>query len=51
MAQAYAKSKMKDYKWSDNDFNALVNLWNAESGWNVRAGNPKKAYGIPQANP
>ena len=51
MAQSYAKEKCKDYKWSDDDFNSLVALWQAESGWNVKAGKPDKAYGIPQACP
>ena len=38
------------YGWSEDDFNALVNLWNRESGWNVYAyGNG--CYGIPQAKP
>lgn len=40
------------YGWSEDDFNALVNLWNRESGWNVHAGNSSSgAYGIPQALP
>ena len=30
---------------------SLVALWNAESNWNVTAGHPDKAYGIPQACP
>ena len=51
MAQQYAKEKCKDYGWTDGDFNSLVAIWNAESGWNVSAGDPNKAYGIPQACP
>ena len=51
MVQEYAKEQCKNYKWTDNDFNCLVQLWNKESGWNVTAGNPEKAYGIPQACP
>ena len=51
MAQSYAKDRCKDYGWSDDDYNNLVSLWNKESGWNVSAGKPDKAYGIPQACP
>ena len=51
MAQSYAKQKCQEYGWSDEDFNSLVKLWHAESGWNVEAGNPNGSYGIPQANP
>lgn len=40
------------YGWSEADYNALVLLWNAESGWKVAAGNSSSgAYGIPQALP
>ena len=39
------------YHWSENDFNALVKLWNKESGWKVTAKNKSGAYGIPQAKP
>ncbi len=40
------------YGWSEDDFTALVNLWNRESGWKVTAGNPYSgAYGIPQSLP
>ena len=50
--QAYAKQRVYDYGWSDADFNALVNLWNRESGWNVTNKNRSSgAYGIPQALP
>ena len=50
--QAYARQRVYDYGWSDADFNALVNLWNRESGWRVTACNRSSgAYGIPQALP
>ena len=50
--QAYARQRVYDYGWSDADFNALVNLWNRESGWNVTNRNRSSgAYGIPQALP
>lgn len=50
--QAYAKQRVYDYGWSDADFNALVNLWNRESGWSVTNKNRSSgAYGIPQALP
>ena len=40
------------YGWSEDDFNALVNLWNRESGWNVNCYNSYSgAFGIPQALP
>lgn len=50
--QAYAKQRVYDYGWTDEDFNALVNLWNRESGWQVSNRNRSSgAYGIPQALP
>ena len=50
--QAYAKQRVYEYGWSDADFNALVNLWNRESGWNIYSRNRSSgAYGIPQALP
>ena len=51
MAKEYAKDKCNDYKWSNDEYNALVQLWQKESGWSVTAGNPDNAYGIPQACP
>ena len=50
--QSYAKSKCSSYGWSEADFNALVVLWNKESGWNPNSYNRRSgAYGIPQALP
>ena len=50
--QAYAEKRCFDYGWSDADFQALVKLWNKESGWNPAAHNSRSgAYGIPQALP
>ena len=50
--QAYAEKRCFDYGWSDGDFQALVKLWNKESGWNPYASNSRSgAYGIPQALP
>ena len=51
--QEYARNLViNSYGWTNDDFIALVNLWNRESGWNVTVGNPNsRAYGIPQANP
>jgi hypothetical protein len=51
MAKAYAKEQCRSYGWSEDDYNSLVQLWEKESGWNVAAGDPNKAYGIPQACP
>lgn len=50
--QAYAQKRCFDYGWSDADFQALVKLWNKESGWNPAAHNSSSgAHGIPQALP
>ena len=51
--QSYAHSLVVgSYGWSEDDYNALVKLWNAESGWNVHCYNSSSgAYGIPQALP
>ena len=49
--QAYAHSKFGDYGWSEEDFNALVQLWNRESGWNPNSHSRSGAHGIPQALP
>ena len=50
--QAYAQKRCFDYGWSDADFQALVKLWNKESGWNPSAHNSSSgAHGIPQALP
>lgn len=52
-AQTYAHEQcVKRYGWGETDWQALVKLWNKESGWNYRATNPSSgAYGIPQALP
>lgn len=51
--QAYAHDLViNSYGWSENDFNALVKLWNRESGWNPNAHNKSSgAHGIPQSLP
>lgn len=51
--KSYAYDQCKKYGWDNNkQFNALVQLWNEESGWRVNADNPNSsAYGIPQALP
>jgi hypothetical protein len=49
-AQRYAKEKLKEYGWSEDDWNALVKLWNRESNWRSNAKNGS-CYGIPQACP
>lgn len=47
--KGYAKSLFGHYGWSGNQFGALDQLWNHESGWNPGANNPSSsAYGIPQ---
>jgi hypothetical protein len=38
--------------WTGKEWNALYELWQHESNWNHKAGNPSSgAYGIPQALP
>lgn len=51
--QSYAYDLViNSYGWSEEDFNALVNLWNRESGWNPNAHNKSSgAHGIPQSLP
>jgi hypothetical protein len=51
-AQVIARDMMvARYGWGDDQFGCIVALWNKESGWNVTAGSPGGAYGIPQALP
>lgn len=54
---AFARSLFSQYGWNDQDYQALVQLWNRESGdrrsnnvtWNPNAQNPiSSAYGIAQ---
>lgn len=48
-AQAYAVGAAAQYGWTGADYEALVWVWNHESGWSWSAGNPSStAYGIPQ---
>ena len=51
--QSYAYDLViNSYGWSEEDFNALINLWNRESGWNPNLHNSSSgAHGIPQALP
>lgn len=50
--QDYAHQQVLKRGWSEADFQALVKLWNKESGWNYTATNPGSgAYGIPQSLP
>jgi predicted nucleic acid-binding Zn-ribbon protein len=48
--QSYAHDKViTSYGWSEDDFTALVWLWNRESGWNPNSVNASSgASGIPQ---
>lgn len=40
------------YRWSEHDFQCLVNLWERESGWNPNSHNKSSgAHGIPQSLP
>ena len=50
--QTYAYELVKKNGWSDSDFQALINLWDKESGWNPNAHNKSSgAHGIPQSLP
>jgi hypothetical protein len=51
--QALGQSLAAGYGWgSGTEWDALVKLWDQESGWNNTAQNPASgAYGIPQALP
>lgn len=47
--QAYARSRLSAYGWSDSEWPALKTLWDHESGWNPAAQNPTStAFGIAQ---
>ncbi|PLS31014.1 lytic transglycosylase [Bifidobacterium margollesii] len=51
-AQAYARGAAAQRGWTGSEWDALVWLWNKESGWDWSADNPwSDAYGIPQALP
>lgn len=52
-SQSFAEKYMaKHYGWGSGEFNALVQLWNHESGWNYQLANPSSgAFGIPQSLP
>lgn len=48
--QRYAHNLVRQYGWSEEDYQALVLLWNRESSWDPYAVNGN-ACGIPQAKP
>lgn len=51
-AQTYAQAAAAQYGWTGDNWNALVWLWNRESGWRWNAENRSSgAYGIPQSLP
>jgi uncharacterized protein YabE (DUF348 family) len=51
-AKAIAHQLLQQRGWNDTQYDCLVALWDAESGWNVHASNSSTgAYGIPQALP
>lgn len=53
--QAYANERGQEIwgaQWNASQMQALINLWNMESGWNPHADNKSSgAYGIPQSLP
>ena len=50
--QAYAHQLVREYGWSEADYQALVLLWYRESSWNPNAVNKKSgACGVPQSLP
>ena len=48
--QSYAHNLVLEYGWSEEDYHALVLLWNRESSWNPYTVNGN-ACGIPQSKP
>ncbi len=51
-AKKYARQHLKDYGWSDSEFDPLEKLWTRESSWQWNATNASSgAYGIPQSLP
>lgn len=51
-AQSYAAGAAAQRGWTGADWDALVKLWNRESGWKWYAENKSSgAYGIPQSLP
>jgi cell wall-associated NlpC family hydrolase len=48
-AQAYAKRMLSKFGWGNDQWMALQDLWNGESGWSSTAWNRSGAYGIAQA--
>ncbi len=51
-AQEYARKRLVSKGFDDAEFQCLVDLWDRESKWNLRAENAESgAYGIPQALP
>jgi hypothetical protein len=49
--QTYAVIQLAAHGWGPDQFGCLNYIWIRESGWNELAGNPARAYGIPQAYP
>ena len=50
--KAIAKRLCVARGWDDAEYQALLELWDSESAWDVHATNPDSgAYGIPQALP
>ena len=49
--QTYAVVQLAAHGWGPDQFGCLNSIWVRESGWNELAGNPARAYGIPQADP
>jgi hypothetical protein len=47
----YAVLAMAKYGWNTYQWSCLDRLWWHESGWAPKGGDPKEAYGIPQAYP
>jgi hypothetical protein len=48
--QAVTQARVLQRGWTKKDWQALVQLWDKESGWRPTADNPTStAYGIPQA--
>ncbi|MFT8856710.1 G5 domain-containing protein [Bifidobacterium aquikefiri] len=50
-AQTYAAGAAAQRGWTGAQWDAIVWIWNHESGWSWSAANSSGAYGIPQALP
>ena len=48
VARKIAKAKLKEFGWSQTQWQCLNWIWGKESAWNYKAVSPTKDHGIPQ---